>query len=385
MSGNGRSVDDIRQVLLDHEAFAPDGAGLVEAARAGAGRIRRRRRLAVASAVVVALVVPVAVVAAFQQMGVVESAVTPASPPYRSTLQVTVGVDPDSGYSVLDYWVNRDRQQFRLRPSHGIDDAVVVVHNPGTFDSAPLRSGRPVTVGGRTARYVPDLDLGVSCTVAGPGRPTGPRGACAVRPSGPGVVRMPVIGWAEPSGAWVLVFLSAGSTEADLSRTAAAVRISSPRDVRAPYRLGYLPAGLTGVYAATTDSGPWQPHSLLAFDTDPATPVSGLDTATGILPDVTADLTIAAVPRSPYVDEKATELGRPTKVAGLDTYYGTQNVGSWRIELGAAVLVVVAGACQFQFAVRDSTAVVYPELVRMVENATFADCATPATWTTPLT
>lgn len=381
-----RSVDDIRQVLLEHEAFAPDGTGLVESARAGAGRIRRRRRLAVAAAVVIALVVPVAVVAVGRDTGTRESAVTPASPPYRSALQLTVGVDPDSGYSPLDYWVNRNRQQFQLRPSHGAQDANVVVHNPGTFPPAPMRRGQPITVGGRTARYIPDFDLDVACAAAAsPGQPTELPDGCTGRDAGRGVVRMPVIGWIEPSGAGVLVFISDRATQADLTRAAATVRVSPPRDVRAPYRLGYLPAGLTGVYAAATDSGPWQPRSLLAFDTDPTTPVSGLDMATGFAPEITATLTIMGMPRSSYVDEKAVELGPPTRVAGLDTYYGTRNVGAWRIEFGAAVLVVVAGACQFHFGVRDSTVVPYPELVRMVENATFADCADPATWTTPLT
>jgi hypothetical protein len=380
-----RSVDDIRRVLLDHEILAPDGAGLVDAARAGAVRVRRRRRLTVVAAVVVALVVPVAVVASFRETGTAESAVVPASPPYRSTLQLTVGVDPDSGYSVLDYWVNRDRQQLRLRPSTGIEDASVVVHDPATFDSTALRRGQPVTVAGRAARYVPDLDLGVPCTVAAPPGQPAPRGMCQVRFDDAKRVRMPVIGWVEPSGAWVLVFVGERSTQADVARAAAAVRTWPPRDIRAPYRLGYLPAGLAGVYATATDSGPWQPDSLLALDPDPATPVSGLDPATGWIPEITAALTIRAFPRSPYVDEKAAELGRPTRVAGFDVYYATANVGAWRLETGAAVLVVVAGGCQFHVNVRDANRVPYPELVRMVENATFTDCANPTTWITPLT
>jgi hypothetical protein len=386
-----RSVDDIRRVLLDHESLAPGGAGLIEAARAGAVRVRRRRRLTVAAAVVVALVVPVAVVASFRMTGTVESAVTPAQP-HRDPLRLTVGVDPDGGYSVFQYWVNRNRQQLVLRPATGAEDATVVVHDPGTFDPDPVRRGMPVTVAGREARYIPDLDLGVTCSAAAqsgqpvqPGQPTGPRGSCAVVSRvGGTAVRMPVMAWAEPSGAWVVVFIVPGSTQADLVRAAAAVRTGPPRDVVAPYRLGYLPAELTWVYAATTDYGPRLATSLLAFDPDPALPVGGLDMATGFVPEMTAALTIASTRRTPTVDERVAELGRPVKVAGLDTYYANGNVGAWRIATGAAVFVVVAGACQFHINVRDRSRIPRSELVRMVENATFGDCADPATWTAPL-
>jgi hypothetical protein len=386
-----RSVDDIRRVLLDHESLAPDGIGLVEAARAGAVRVRRRRRLTVAAAVVVALVAPVAFVAVLRNTGTVESAVTPAQPPYRGTLQLSAGVDPDSGYSVLEYWVNRDRQQFTLRPRTGIADVTVVVHNPATFDSAPVRRGEPVTVAGRAAHYVTDLALGErACWANSNGVHSDPnladkRGNCRVSGEPGGTVRMPAIGWVEPSGAWVVVYISARATRVDLLAAAAAVRIGPPRDLRAPYRLGYLPAGLAGVYATSNDTGPRSPDSTLAFDPDPAKPVAGPDNATGWQPAVETALTIRATVRMPYTDEKAAELGAPTKIAGLDTYYTDRNVGTWRIETGTAVLVVVTGTCQYHFAVRDKDRLPYADLVRMVENATFVNCADPSTWTTPLT
>ncbi|GAA0951456.1 hypothetical protein [Virgisporangium aurantiacum] len=387
-----RSVDDIRRVLLDHESFAPDGTGLVEAARAGAVRVRRRRRLTVAAAVVVALVVPVAVVAALRGTGTAQSAVTPASPPYRSTLQVSVGVDPNSGYSVLKYWVNRDRQQFTLRPRVGIRDATVLVHNPATFDSAPVRRGQPVTVAGHAARYVPDLDLGTTaCWASTPGGVNtdparkGREGTCSVRNETGGPVRMPAIGWVEPSGAWVVVFVSETAGWFELLAAASAVRVSPPRGLRLPYHLGHLPAGLSGVYVAAIDSGPWMPDSTLALDPDPAIPVAGEDNATGWIPAVDTALTIRAIVRQPYVDEKAAQLVGPTKIAGLDTYFTDRNVGEWRLRFGSSVLVVVSGGCQYHFTVRDKDLIPYAELARMVENATFADCADPATWTTPLT
>lgn len=386
-----RSVDDIRRVLLDHEPLAPDGAGLVEAARAGAVRVRRRRRLTVAAAVVVALVVPVAVVAALRGTGTVESAVPPA-PPHRDPLRLTVGVDPDAGYSVFRYWVNRDRQQVELRPATGAEDATVVVHDPGTFDLDPeaWRRGMPVAVANREARYIPDLDMGTTCSGSEQpvrsGQSTGPRGSCAVVSRVGGTpVRMPVIVWAEPSGALVMVFIVPGSTPAALFPAAAAVRTRPSRDVVAPYRLGYLPSDLTWVYATMTDYGPRLANSLLAFDPDPAIPVGGLDKATGFVPEMTAALTIASTRRTPTVDDRVAELGRPVKVAGLDTYYATTNVGAWRIAAGAAAFVVVTGECQFYFTVRDKNQIPRAELERMVENATFTDCANPATWTTPLT
>lgn len=376
-----RSVDDIRQVLLDVEPLAPDGAGLIEAVRAGAARVRRRRRLMIASAVAVALVVPLALVAFSRVTGTAESAVTPASPPYRGALQATVDVDPNSGYTVLGRQFDRDSQLLTLRPPVGVNDIGVMVFNPAAFDSAPVRRGEPVPVAGRSARYVNDLDVSkyvCSGTTVVP--------AACQRSDAASLLRVPAIGWAEPTGAWVIVVSPWGSTRADLLAAAATVRLGPPRGIRVPYRLGYLPAGLTGISAMVTDSGPWQRGASLAFDPDPDAPVGGPnlgvpDALSGPVPA----LGISGSGATPYTTEKVGELGPPTKVAGLDTYYADRNVGVWRLQTGSAVFVVVSGACQFHFAVRDHTQIPRSELVRMVENATFTDCNNPATWITPLT
>jgi hypothetical protein len=362
---------------------------VVEAALAGAVRLRRRRRLVrVAAAVVVALVVPVAVVAGVRVTGG-ERAV-PATPPspsswphYRDPLEVTVEVDPAAGYTVIERQAQRDRQVVTLRPADA-RDVVVTVHNPGTFDPKPFLAAPEEDADGRRVRYLSMFVFDDVC----PTPPPPPRDGitpedCLSAAAARQPKATPALAWAEPSGAWVVLRQVAGSNRTDLLRAAAAVRFGPPRGLRTPYRLGYVPAGFTGVYAASHQP-PWPLNSVFALDPDPAVPITGLDPTNGATHDVSVALTIRVTPMTGYVGGHIADLGAPTKVAGLDTFYLTASTAGWSVEPGSAVFVVGNGHCPVFMTVRERDRVPYAELVRMVENATFTDCADPATWTAPL-
>jgi hypothetical protein len=391
-----RNADDIRRVLLAHEDRAPEATGLVEAARAGAVRVRRRRRLVgVATVAVVALVVPVTVVAGLRGADGEPAAVTPSPTPsqwphVRDPSQVTVDVDPAGGYTVLERQAQRDRQVVRLRPPGSPHDVVVTVHEPGTFDPAPFLRGEEENTAGRRLHYLSTHVSEEACPTVPPQPRDGvtPEGCLSVNvPGQPGHREpraTPALAWAEPSGAWVVMRMVTGSNRVDLRRAAGTIRMGPPRDLRTPYRLGYLPPGFTAVYAAAKESPPRPVVSTLALDPNPAVPVTGPDPTTVGGRVTSVALTISVTPMTNEVARRIADLGTPTKVAGLDTFYLAGPTAGWGVEPGAAVFVASDGTCPVFMNIRERDRIPRPELERIVGNATFTDCANPATWTAPL-
>jgi hypothetical protein len=104
----------------------------------------------------------------------------------------------------------------------------------------------------------------------------------------------------------------------------------------------------------------------------------------GLDPTREVPLLIDVLPRGEYVDGHTADLGSPTKIAGLDTWYLIGNTAGWGVRQGGSTLVVNHGRCQFHFKAKDSGQLPYDELRRMVEGARFADCTDPSTWTRPV-
>jgi hypothetical protein len=352
-------VDHLRRVLLDHETSAPDATGIIEAAHAGAVRLRRRQRrrhIGLAAALTIA----VAVGAVIPLSGANER--TAQEPPQRrGPAQVTIELDPGRGVTASAYGVIGTAQYMGLLPSAPDVQVSVLVHDPDTFNPGALPSGEPVTVKGRTAHFVPDL------TIQLPGW-----GGDPIGPLSPTKQTVPAIGWSDASGSWVVVYSRGPATKADLLKVAEAVRLRKPRDVVAPYGLTYVPPGLRPVYTLNVEDHPTSKRSVIGFDPDAV----DLSTAREL------SLTIDVMNRDAHRDGRMAGLGQPTAtLAGRPAWYVTDRGYGWMIPEGGSMLFVQDERCQYMLSVRDRAAVPYEELKRMVEGARFADCTNFATWT----
>ena len=372
------TVDELREVL-ERRAGVPDPTGMIEAARAGAARVRRRRRItAVALAAVVAVAIPVTV-ARLPKPGPL-----PASPPpYRGTGEATVSMRPDSDFFVLWRRVDATGQVLAVRHRDtGSKDfgGTVTVHDPGTYDPAWLASSEKITVGGRPAYLAVTVVNRPTGPVVEPSTQDLPQRSRGLEPEGASV-----IGWPEPSGAWVVVG-EAQSVPA-LRRLAESVRLGPPRQVTSPVRFGRLPDGLRLQYVSAADD-PAGPPSLgfraalgfAAADRSPG-PVAGtVGTSFGDLP-----LNVRVQPRT---QGSWTELvdarGRPQwqTIGGQRAVY--LPVGSEGIPGGTAQLLIEQGKCGIVISLGAPVRISYEELVRMVAGMTFADCTDPRTWVPPL-
>lgn len=362
---------ELRRVLDAQAQLAPDGVGMIEAARAGAVRLRNRRKVGYVACAVAAAALLAGVSTAIVGIGGASTEQGPSAA--RQPLQLTLDLAPDSDYHKQGYGVVGGTQFLVARALNGDArefGAAVALYEPGTFDSAGLVRGEKITVGGHPAYFVSDFLAGKGFRPPGPGAGPGPENVD---------VRMPVIGWREPSGGWVVVYDV--KDKAGLARIAEDVRVGAARPVKTPYRLGYVPADLPATAAVTFDSNPAESNSVVGFDAT-ATPTL-LDLRSAGIPGVPA-LKIQVVPRSEYVDSHAGNLGPPTKIGGWDTWYITTQDKGWVVPQRGSVLVVNAGHCQAHIVVRDRSQIPYTELNRLVADMTFADCTDPATWTRPL-
>ncbi|GAA0931749.1 hypothetical protein [Virgisporangium aurantiacum] len=374
----------LRRTLVDQAGAAPDGSGFVEAARAGAARIRTRRRVLAAGAVVTLAVGAAIVPGAISRLlptGL--SPVTSATP--RGPFQLTVDVAANSGYRKLKYGTLGTRQHLSLRASGNSNEwgSEVVVHDPGTFDGAPFQSGEKVTVRGHRAYYVTDLLVGVS--IGG--------GMAPIDPDHPEDIRKPAIGWPDPSGAWVIVYLDKPTggiglpqrdDKADLLRVAGALRIGNPRDMRASFHLGYLPPAVAGQPASVTS------NNFAGDDT------SGVVVKVGVQPskidmymlgngDWGELLRVDMGPIGDLSNPSIQVLGPPeVRIAGYEGWYNTDPTPGWQVTPNTGHLMLNDGRCSLNVSSSDLAKIPYEELKRVVEGAQFADCMQPSTWLRPL-
>jgi hypothetical protein len=372
------TVDELREVL-ERRAGVPDPTGMIEAAQAGAARVRRRRRItAVALAAVVAVAIPVTV-AQLPKPGPLPA----APPPYRSIGEATVSMRPDPDFFVLSRQVDATGQVLTVRHRDtGNKDSggTVTVHDPGTYDPAWLASSEKITVGGRPAYLAVTVVNRHTGPVMEPSTQDPPQRSRGSEPEGASV-----IGWPEPSGAWVVVG-EAQSVPA-LRRLAESVRLGPPRQVTSPVRFGRLPDGLRLQYISTGDDPAGPPslgfHAALGFAAADRSPAQGAGTVGKSLGDL--PLNVLVLPRA---NGGWTELvdvpGRPQwqTIGGQRAMYLPE--GSEGFDGGTAHLLIEKGKCGILISLGAPVRISYEELVRLVAGMTFADCTDPQTWVPPL-
>jgi hypothetical protein len=355
------TLDDLRR-SLDGRATrtTSDGHGLVQAAQEGAARIRRRRRIAGAAGaaclvVVAAAVVPVVV--ARQHADHPPVVATPA--PYRKPGQVTLGI-AGSKYFLIFKTTDRNVQQLSLRnrDTSVIRDygGEVIAYDPGTYDPAQLRRGERTTVSGHDAWLMMDYRF-----------PDESQG-------------MPVLGWQDPSGVWVLAFrLDRTFDRTSVFAFASVVRVGPAQPLTAPIQLPAEPAGLP-LTAVLLQGGPHGfSDATVAFGAGgkpQQIPFPGLPR--------NVPLQINSTPQGnldmPMIKAALTKI---PPIAGHPAWYGVDGgaAGGW--EGGGRVLIDAEG-CTVQFISANLGTVSRAQLEATAATATYADCTDPSTWTPPL-
>ncbi|MGW1997275.1 hypothetical protein [Embleya sp. NPDC001921] len=381
-------IRDLEDTLTRHERLAPSADGLVEAAYTGARRVRRRRLTAaamgVAAVVAVGAAAPTVLARDDARRG--SSAATKAPvPPAAKPPEVTIDVDGSEGLFALTQGFSGTTALANIRSRNeratgwGGD---VGVYAPADVDVAALEAGEAVTVQGHPARYVENYLIDPLANHTGP--ENGP--APAMSPDalrGPKFlertdVRGPVVAWREPSGRWVVV--SDAGNRAELLRLAEAVRLR-PAGTKAPYRLGYVPDTLRLDYGGSSTHTPKESNSVLVFGaaTNPVLKRSSL-----------LGLTEQGAMRVQFMASDSGHLGRvaqtgpPEVIAGHDTWYFTTRQTFVSPPENGAVLVARVNGCEVLITVTDNRLAPYPLLRKMLESATFGNCAAPDTWVPPL-
>jgi hypothetical protein len=291
--------------------------------------------------------------------GTARVAPDPAIAP-RGPWQVTLDLVPTAGYIAAARVADGTRQALTVRSlQSGTGNPAgyggqVSAYDPGTFEPAALRAGRVGVVAGQDAWYLPAYQF--AGHTDGDGKP----------------FRTAVLGWQDPSGVWVLVYAdpaASGGKAFDrpgLQRLADAVLISPPRDLRAPFRLGWTPPGLKLTYISSVDNA-GSPGSATVGLSAAGRPPSTAASYPGVPKNV--DLSIsAAAPGKTWAAEKAGLSGRTT-VAGRQAWLARRD------------LVVDADEC----VLRLHTAVERPraDLERMIKEMLIGDCAQTDGWTPP--
>jgi hypothetical protein len=238
----------------------------------------------------------------------------------------------------------------------------VSAYDPGSFDAAPLQGGKLVDVAGHDARYVPDYSFAALSQDDAPHR-------------------SPAVGWADPSGVWLLVYVAPGerATRDDLIRLAESITLGPPREVRTPFRLGGLPNGLAVTYVRASEEGAGR-GGMVGLS-DPRRKASSAAVYDGAPYGATVSI-FAESPDADWAAEKRTLTGRRT-VAGHPAWYA-EGRNMLSPEGNGSALTVDTGHCVIRLRTADRRAISRAELDRTVEEMPIGDCGNPGTWITPL-
>jgi hypothetical protein len=286
----------------------------------------------------------------------------------RRADQITLDIDPISGLAATAMGTDSGRQFVSVRDLSGTQGGgsayagEVSVYDPGTFDSAPLRGGEVVDVEGRDAWYVPEYAFAALSEQDAPHRG-------------------PAVGWADPSGVWILAYSGPGGKlgRDDLIRLAGAVTLTPPRDLRTPFRVGETPDDLAVTYVRS-DEVTGEKGGAIGLS-DPRRKPSSAAVYTGAPYGVAVAVT-ATVPDDDWATERRT-LSDEDTVAGHPAWY-TEGRNMLSPEGKGSTLIVETGPCVLRLRAADRKAVTRAELVRTVEEMTVGDCDVPDTWLTPL-
>jgi len=267
-----RTEDDVRAACRALEDDAPELADVL-----GSGRERTRGghwlRAIMPVAATVVLVAGVAVgLAARPWAGEHHATPTAPSSPAGALSRVDFTMRDVDGYTTVGYDTGALFQRAELTQIGG-SLANVTRYRPGAYDGAT--SGQPVAVGGQQGYIVADAHPTFVPYLA----------------TDPSVHRRAVV-WQYAPGAWAMAEGTTGHSTAqidagNLSIARAVAPGTTP--VRVPFKLGYLPAGLSGESASTrpVSYGTTVPEGLfgavsLKDGTPPASPLSNAPWASAI-------------------------------------------------------------------------------------------------------
>lgn len=348
------TLEDLHRIFDEDASAAPHPFGVVAAAEQGATRIRRRRRVAAAAGAAVLVAVVAVAVPVVTQRHRADGPLPATTPVERAPGEITLGVDPASGYAVTnqDNDENVERISFRKptdRPDTSHYLASAIAYDPGAgFDPTRLRRGERTAVSGHEAWYVSDYPFG--------GYFMNKRSSLVMR----------VLGWRDPTGTWVLVYQQADKEpgRARLLQAAQAVRIGAMHEMTVPVSLGPLPAGLP---MNTISSDRTRIEVTLGGEPAPldAAYATGVPPGTGVVIDARPDTPIP------------TGATRVAAVAGHDAWFTKSTIGT---ALGGGMLWVQVRACIVAFSLWDPTKATVQQLREIAAAATYADCKDPATW-----
>ncbi|MDI2131557.1 hypothetical protein [Yinghuangia seranimata] len=373
-------ADDLRRTFAMMEDNAPDGLGMIEAARTAAvGRKRRRRAIGAAGAALalVAGATTALAVTSGGGGGDVRPAATAATAPTTApaaplSLTVPVSFAPSSGLTMTNAMSNGlDAQTWwtmHLRSSGtGTTPTDVDLRLSPDGTEAKYRSE-----GGTPAKV---HDAAAFVNVAGDSTPAAERPTTVV--------------WQLPSGLWAVLIVRGGSATtneariADALRVAEALRADTPVDVPQPVRLPYVPAGLEVKYgdmASSTGNQIWL--------TDPALPL--VDNGGHGAPQTHPLLLMVNVadkrPPSQPVDPRSTPppAGTPVRIGTMDFLYWESDPqvpgGTWQ---HPARFEGTVGSCFVSVETLDRNRVTRADLEEVIRQAQFKDCKDQSTWVPP--
>ena len=360
------TLDDLRRLLEADAGTAPAADGVLAAAERGAARIRRRRRVtavAGSAALVAAVAMVLPVVTDRRHADRQPSVGVPAE---RLPGQVTLGVDPASGYVLAyqDIDMNGQWTMFGRRTATSdeveLQAAAIALDPDAGFDPSRLRQGERTTVAGHEAWYVGDYPL------AGYGLE---RNSSPLRRT---PLSTPLFGWRDPGGAWVLVYQAKDpgddSGRVKLHQAAQAIRVTPAREMTLPISLGPLPDGMP----LNRVSSNRQDHGAVSLGGPPA-PLDAW-----VLPELGtgATVTIGVAPDD-RLEVPPTGVTRVAPVAGHDAWYAPTTPLDAQAK---GTLYVRVGRCTFAFTSRDADRATAAQLRGIAAGATYADCHDPATW-----
>ena len=339
------------------------------------GRRRRPRSpVWLAGAVLVVVLGAAAVTVGILRMNDDGGSAPPAAPaianpaPARAPLQQTLEVDPTSGYAAVARASDAGRQALTAQNlafsngGKGQYGGEVTAYDPGAFDPVRLRrNATQLTVRDHQASFVPDFAF--PAAGSGDSRP----------------YHTDVLGWQDPSGIWVLVYAAPGASlpRDELLRFAAAVTVGPPRDLRAPFRLGPLPDGLTATYVRSVDIQSDDLNAATVGLSAAGRRPSGGAVYDAVPPGVALAIT-AAVP-----GKDAPDTPGDLKVAGHDAWY-TTGTNPLSAPGAGGKLTVATGQCLVTVEAADRKRTPRADLQRMVAAMTIGDCRDPDTWIPPL-
>jgi hypothetical protein len=298
------------------------------------------------------------------------AAVPQEQAPVRKAGQITIDLNPTSGFVASVRGTDATRQFVTARdfsPSgsgeSGRYAGEVTAFDPGRFDGSALQRGEVITVRGHDARYVPDYTF---AKLSDGGKP----------------YRTPLVGWQDPSGVWLLVYRDAGQrVERDvLESLAASITLAPPKEVRTPFRLGTLPAGLAPTYVRSVEDerdGQGGTVGLSAPDRRESPAAVYNAAPAGVTVSVSA-----ARRDAKWTAERATLTGS-TKAGGHDAWYDTGRNPLSRDSTGST-LVVQTDHCVIRLTAANRAEVTRAELGAMVSDMAIGDCADLDTWIPPL-